>query len=140
GTGLSSGPAPWRLRFRARRGGNHMVATTEDLSPDTRASGSGAGHELPPPAAMMGLITGYWVSQAVGVVAHLGVADHLEGGPRTSDDLAGAVGADPRALHRVLRLLASIGVFSEVAPGTYGLTPLGATLRSHADASGPDIP
>ena len=30
---------------------------------------AGAVHEVPPPVAMMGLITGYWVSQAVGVVA-----------------------------------------------------------------------
>jgi hypothetical protein len=39
---------------------------------------------------MMGLITGYWVSQAVGVVAQLGVADHLGAGPRGSDELARA--------------------------------------------------
>src|SRR5581483_10044407 len=70
----------------------------------------GAEHEVPPPAAMMGLITGYWVSQAVGVVAQLGVADQLGQGPRASDELARAVGADPQALYRVLRLLASIGV------------------------------
>jgi hypothetical protein len=37
---------------------------------------------------MMGLITGYWVSQAVGAVALLGVADHLGNGPRSSDELA----------------------------------------------------
>ena len=36
---------------------------------------------VPPPVAMMGLITGYWLSQAVGVVAKLGVADHLSNGP-----------------------------------------------------------
>src|SRR5687768_16371425 len=96
---------------------------------------AGAEHDIPPPAAMMGLITGYWVSQAVGVVAQLGVADHLADGPRPADDLARAVGADPRALYRVLRLLASIGVFAEVAPGSFGLTPLGETLRSDAPGS-----
>ena len=52
-----------------------------------------AEHELPPPAAMMGLITGYWVSQAVGVVAQLGVADQLGRGPRATDELARDVGA-----------------------------------------------
>jgi SAM-dependent methyltransferase len=92
-------------------------------------------HALPPPAAMMGLISGYWVSQAVGVVAQLGVADHLEHGPRGSDELAHAVGAEPQALYRVLRLLASLDVFAEVAPRTFGLTPLGATLRSDAPDS-----
>jgi SAM-dependent methyltransferase len=95
----------------------------------------GAEHEVPPPAAMMGLITGYWVSQAVGTVALLGIADHLGAGPRPSDELAEAVDADPQALYRVLRLLASIGVFAEVAPGTFGLTPLGETLRSDSPGS-----
>jgi len=84
---------------------------------------------------MMGLITGYWVSQAVGVVAQLGVADHLVAGPRTGDELARAVGADPPALSRVLRLLASIGVFADVVPDSYGLTPLGETLCTDAPGS-----
>ncbi|HLQ22633.1 MAG TPA: methyltransferase [Gemmatimonadales bacterium] len=96
---------------------------------------AGAEHEVPPAAAMMGLITGYWVSQAVGVVALLGVADQLGEGPRVSDDLARAVGADPQALYRVLRLLASLGVFAEAAPGSFALTPLGETLRSEAPDS-----
>ena len=84
---------------------------------------------------MMGLISGYWVSQAVGVVAQLGVADQLGQGPRASDELARAVGADPQALYRVMRLLASLGVFAEVAPCSFGLTPLGDTLRSDAPGS-----
>jgi hypothetical protein len=96
---------------------------------------AGAEHEVPPPAAMMGLITGYWVSQAVGVVALLGVADQLGEAPRGSDELARTVGADPQALYRVLRLLASLGVFAEVAPGSFALTPLGETLRSDAPNS-----
>jgi hypothetical protein len=89
----------------------------------------------PLPEVMLQIVTGYWVSQAVGVVARLGVADQLTAGPRTVDALAGAVGAQPQALARVLRLLASIGVFSEPAPGSYGLTPLGETLRSDTPGS-----
>lgn len=83
----------------------------------------------------MGLITGYWISQAVGTVALLGVADHLTDGPRTSDELARVVGANPQALYRVLRLLASIGVFARVAPDSFELTPLGETLRTGAPDS-----
>ena len=45
---------------------------------------AGTQHDVPPPVAMMGLITGYWVSQAVGVVALLGVADQLGEGPRNT--------------------------------------------------------
>ena len=87
-------------------------------------------HEVPPPAAIMSLITGYWVSQAIGVIARLGVADQLGAHARGSDELAQAVGADPHALYRVLRLLASVGVFAEPTPGSFALTPLSKTLRS----------
>ena len=89
----------------------------------------------PPPEVMLKMITGYWVSQAVGVAARLGVADQLTSGPRSSADLARAVGAQPQALHRVLRMLASIGVFSQPDPGVFALTPLGETLRSDTPGS-----
>jgi hypothetical protein len=79
---------------------------------------------VPPPIAMMGLITGYWLSQAVGVVAKLGVADHLSNGPITCDELGRSVGADSQTLYRVLRLLSSVGVFAQVAPRSFGLTAL----------------
>ncbi len=89
----------------------------------------------PLPDVMFQLITGYWASQAVGVAARLGVADHLADGPRRSDDLARAVGADPQALYRVLRMLASIGLFTETVPDAFALTPLGETLCTDAPGS-----
>ena len=89
----------------------------------------GAGGK-PLPAAMLDLIIGYWVSQLVHVVAKLGLADLLKGGPKSSADLARSVGADPQTLHRVLRALAGVGVFAERKDGRFALTPLGATLRS----------
>ncbi len=115
-----------------------MVTTLTDTSvPSSAALTTTAipNEDLPPSAAMMGLITGYWISQAIGVVARLGVADQLRDGPRRSDELAQAVGADARALYRVLRLLASIGVLSEDAPESFGLTPLGSTLTTDAPDS-----
>ena len=96
---------------------------------------AGAEPEVPPPVAMMRMITGYWVTQAIGVVSRLGIPDQLRHGPRPSDELARAVGADPEAVYRLLRFLASLGIFVEVAPGSFGLTPLGETLRSDAPGS-----
>jgi hypothetical protein len=84
---------------------------------------------------MLQLVTGYWVSQAIGVVARLGVPDQIADGPRSSDELARAVGVQPDALFRVLRMLASIGVFEEPARGVFALTPLGDTLRSDTPGS-----
>lgn len=84
---------------------------------------------------MLGYITGYWISQLVFVAAHLGIADQLARGPRTAAALAKKVGADPAALYRVLRALASAGVFAETPAGAFRLTPLGATLRSDVPGS-----
>lgn len=108
---------------------------TQQTTPAPTTSEHSVGHQLPPPAQMMQLVTGYWVSQAVGVTARLGVADALADGPRSSEELAAAVGADASALYRVLRMLSSIGVFAEVSPGRFGLTPLGETLRSGVPGS-----
>ena len=56
-------------------------------------------------------------------------------GPRTSDDLATATGADPSALYRVLRALAAEGVFTEGNDRRFDLTPVGDHLRSDANSS-----
>src|SRR5262245_16421112 len=81
------------------------------------------------------MMTGYWVSQAIHVAAKLGLADVLQDGPKSSEELARAVGADPRALYRLLRALASVGVFSEDEERRFGLTPLAGYLQSGAPGS-----
>ena len=81
------------------------------------------------------LISGYWVSQCLFVVAKLGVADVLAKGPRTVASLAQQVGAQPAQLGRVLRALASQGVFAEDAKGRFRLTALAQTLRSDRPGS-----
>lgn len=92
-------------------------------------------NELPPPAQMLQIITGYWISQAVGTAARLGVSDQLADGPRKSSEVAEAVGADPLNLFRLMRMLASIGVFTMDQQERFGLTPLGDTLRSGVPGS-----
>ena len=72
----------------------------------------------PPPAAMMELVMGAWVSQAVQAAAELGVADVLAKGPLPLDDLADHVGADPGALRRLMRALVSRGVFRQQYAGS----------------------
>ncbi|HKV99218.1 MAG TPA: methyltransferase [Vicinamibacterales bacterium] len=94
---------------------------------------------LPPPAQMMHIVTAYWTSQAVGTAARLGVADELAKGPLKSDEVARAIGADPRATFRLMRMLASIGVFTMDAEERFGLTPLGDTLRSGVPGSVKDF-
>ena len=64
-------------------------------------------------------LRGSLVTRALAVVADLGVAEALAAGPRPVDELAREVGADPDALHRLLRALASDGIFAEDEPGTF---------------------
>jgi hypothetical protein len=82
-----------------------------------------------------GMITGYWVSQAIYAAAKFGIADHLQDGPRSVEDLAGATSTNADALYRLLRALASRGIFLEVAPRQFSLTPLAELLRSDVPGS-----
>jgi len=75
-------------------------------------------------------ITGAWVSQAIYAAAKLGVADHLQDGPKSAAALASAVGVAADPLHRLLRALASIGIFQPTAQDDFALTPLAECLRS----------
>jgi hypothetical protein len=84
----------------------------------------------PPPAHLVQMMTGYWASQALYVAAKLGVADLLVEGPQSVEHLAAATQAHAASLRRVLRALASVGVFTETSPGAYALTPLAALLRT----------
>jgi SAM-dependent methyltransferase len=81
------------------------------------------------------MILGCLVSQAVCVAAKLGVADLLASGPTSASELAEATGTHPRSLYRILRTLASYGVFRELADGRFELTPLAEDLRSDAPGS-----
>ena len=75
------------------------------------------------------LFWGALVTRLLAITADLEIADALAGGPRPVEELAREVGADPDALHRILRALASDGVFAEVAPGVYGNTEASEGLR-----------
>lgn len=90
---------------------------------------------VPAPAAMLEMIIAAWTSQAITVVAELGVADALADGPLTIDELAHRVTADPDALSRLLRALISKGVFRRRRDGRYELNSLADTLCSAAPIS-----
>ncbi len=86
-------------------------------------------------ARLLEMTRGYVVTKTLFVAAQLGIADRLADGPRPVAELAAAAGADPRALHRILRALASYGVFAETEPGIFALGDLGELLRTDAPGS-----
>jgi O-methyltransferase/methyltransferase family protein len=94
--------------------------------------------ETDPARELMRLVNGYQVSQAIHVAATLGLADRLQDGPRSVDELAAATGSHPGSLYRLLRALAAVGVFHEDGDKRFALTPLGDRLRS--DAADPVAP
>jgi len=80
------------------------------------------------------LMSGYWYTQAIYVAAKLSLADLLAQGPRSAEELAAATATQPRALYRLLRALASLGIFVE-QEGRFAMAPLGECLRSGVHGS-----
>ncbi|HVK12018.1 MAG TPA: methyltransferase [Gemmataceae bacterium] len=89
----------------------------------------------PPEVVVTQMIFGKWVAMALSVAAKLRVADALAGGPKTVANLAAETGTHPPSLYRVLRALASVGVFAEDAHGRFRQTPLSEVLRSDVPGS-----
>lgn len=76
------------------------------------------------PATRLSQMLSYNLTQMIYAVVKLGIPDLLADGPKSVDILAATVDAHSRTLYRLLRALASQGVFTEDHIGHFGLTPL----------------
>ncbi|TMK80277.1 MAG: methyltransferase [Actinobacteria bacterium] len=85
--------------------------------------------DVPPEARVWDLLRGALATRALGIVADLRVADALAGGARSVEEIAREVGADPDVLHRLLRALASDGVFAEEERGVFRNTEASELLH-----------
>ena len=83
-----------------------------------------------PSDVLFRMVMGLRNTQAIYVVAKLGVADLLVNGPLTSDELASKLGVHSVSLFRVLRALAAQGIFTQDMSDKFGLTPMSQLLRS----------
>jgi hypothetical protein len=86
--------------------------------------------DLPPEARLWNLIRGALGTKALAIAADLGTADALAHGPRSVTELSEENGADADTLHRLLRALASDGVFAEDEPGVFRNTEASELLRT----------
>jgi hypothetical protein len=84
---------------------------------------------------MLHLINGYQVSRAIFIAASLGLADLIRNGCHTCAELAVATNTAPSALHRVIRVLASAGVFSLSPDERVTMTDLASSLLSDVPGS-----
>jgi SAM-dependent methyltransferase len=98
-----------------------------------------AEETAPPPAQVLQMMMGLWVSQILGVCARLGVADLIADGVSSSDEIAAKCGSDPAATYRVLRAGAAVGLFGEVPERKFRLTPLGECIRTNTPGSLRDL-
>ena len=76
------------------------------------------------------MIVGKWITQALGTIVEIGVPDQLATGARKCSDIAREAGVSEDGLYRLLRALASVGLFVESANRRFRLTGMGHLLRS----------
>ena len=123
-------PHPLLLAILARRVLVYMRGN------DAMAQGySSFPEQMPPERALHLLLAGMGTARALQVAAQLRVADQLKDGPKDISDLAAATGTHALSLHRLLRALASLGVFAEVQDGIFTHTPLSRLLQTDVPGS-----
>ncbi|MEV6527312.1 methyltransferase [Longispora sp. NPDC051575] len=88
-----------------------------------------------PRGRLLSILQGPSVAQACYALAKLGIPDLLADGPRPVGELAEACGAQPRALHRLLRVLVYLDLLEQPEPGSFALTPVTELLRSGTPSS-----
>lgn len=94
-----------------------------------------ASAAIPPYAALFQMCISKWLSTAISVAAKLGIADSLENGPKTTKQMAEELNLHETALYRLLRALASAGIFYEGKDRLFSQTPVSEPLRTHATPS-----
>src|SRR6266545_1085554 len=91
----------------------------------------------PPAVTAIRMTMGHWVAQCVSVACELRIPDLVAGGPRTAGELAETCGADPGAMLRLLRALASLEVLAQTGNGKFEATPLSEQFRQDLPSIGP---
>ena len=95
-----------------------MALSTDNAQPEGKSSSS----------ALVEIIYGYKRTQALFVVAKLGIADILSNGPKAADELAKATRVNSRSIYHLMCLLVSMGVFFAQKNDKFQLNPLGKYL------------
>jgi O-methyltransferase domain/Dimerisation domain len=84
--------------------------------------------------AVMQMVTGFWVSQIVRTAADLSLAEHLQDGPRTAEEIARRESADVSGTFRLMRACVSVGLLAYDGDG-FAATPLLAVLHKDSPLS-----
>ena len=90
---------------------------------------------VPPGLSLYQMAIGHFISHALFLATKLEIADLLAAGPRDAADLARTTQTHAPSLHRVMRLLTSVGVFKEQDDGKFALSSSGEQLRTDVPGS-----
>jgi hypothetical protein len=101
------------LDTRAPAPSQHGDESIINLSRNDRAEATAT------PVPLLDMADGLMMHQALYAVAKLGVADLLKDHTRTIADIARTLDVNDPALYRLLRALASKGIFEEIGPRTF---------------------
>ncbi|HUN87638.1 MAG TPA: methyltransferase [Terriglobales bacterium] len=102
----------------------------------TTAAEQSAHPQTPDPfQQLLQFSTGYMISAALYPVVKLGIPDILANGSRTVADLARETGTNEDFLYRVMRVLASVGIFAEHDLRSFALTAISELLCRNAPGS-----
>ncbi len=90
---------------------------------------------LPPEIRVVQLVSNMWKSIAIHTAAELQIAEHLTRGSKSVDELAKATSTHADSLYRLMRALASEGIFREVEGRRFETTPMGRALEANSATS-----
>jgi uncharacterized alpha-E superfamily protein len=96
-----------------------------------------ATQTVPAEAVVMQMVMGGWIARAISDISRLNIPDVLKkhGAMSAAELVASGVAVNASALERVLRVCASVGVFTENVDGRFGPTPLSDVLTMDSPRS-----
>jgi hypothetical protein len=81
------------------------------------------------------LLSGEWISRGLYVVTKLEIADYLQDGPQSVQEIAVFSQSNPESLQRILNMLAGFGIFDEQDGGIFANNESSALLsKSNPDS------
>ncbi len=86
--------------------------------------------QITPVDRLISLADGFLISRALYVVAELNIADQLRDGEKTAQEIAEKLNLNAEAVHRLLRMLAAHGVFTQSVNNSFALNDVAQLLTT----------